>query len=194
MLTDRKAKRLASVLKRQSAVIKAKIRLPFIEPLVFLSSTSLNCRLLGQARAGVFLRGRPGDLDDDGIVGALSRGVRTANQPPVDLHQARTIARGFDKVEYVGVGLHRPREGASIHHPREDGQYECEALWFAVEGRPERSAREGTAQGEGKDEGEREGESDADADADGEEGPTLVPVPQADCQALRERLLEMPRA
>ena len=107
---------------------------------------------------------------------------------------ARTIARGFDKVEYVGVGLHRPRESASIHHPREDGQYECEALWFSVEGRPERSAREGTAQGEGKDEGEREGESDADADAYGEEGPTLVPVPQADCQALRERPLEMPRA
>ena len=107
---------------------------------------------------------------------------------------ARTIARGFDRVKYVGVGLHRPREGASIHHPREDGQYECEALWFSVQGRPERSAREGAAQGEGKDEGEGEGESDGDADADGEEGPTLVPVPQADCPALRERLLEMPRA
>ena len=64
---------------------------------------------------------------------------------------ARTIARGFDKVEYVGVGLHRPREGASIHHPREDGQYECEALWFSVQGRPEPiSAREGAAERKGE--------------------------------------------
>ncbi|MBI3156058.1 MAG: BREX system serine/threonine kinase PglW [Burkholderiales bacterium] len=107
LLTDRKAKRLASLLKRQSAVAKAKIRLPFIEPLVFLSSTSLACRLQGQARAGVFQRGRPADLNDDGIVGALSRGLRTANLPPVDAHQARTIARGLAEAGIRPSNKHR---------------------------------------------------------------------------------------
>lgn len=107
LLTDRKAKRLASLLKRQSTVVKAKVRLPFIEPLVFLSSTSLACRLQGQARAGVFLRGRPSDLNDDGIVGALSRGLRTANLPPVDAHQVRAISRGLAEAGIRPSNKHR---------------------------------------------------------------------------------------
>ena len=76
LLTDRKSKRLASLLRRQSKVIKAKTRLPYFEPVVFLSSTSLKCKLQGLARSGVFQRGRPDAPDDDGIVGALSHGVR----------------------------------------------------------------------------------------------------------------------
>jgi hypothetical protein len=45
ILANRKAKRLASLLKRQAAITKAKIRLPFVEPAIFLSSSSLACRL-----------------------------------------------------------------------------------------------------------------------------------------------------
>ncbi len=81
--------------------------MPFIEPLVFLSSTSLNCRLQGQARAGVFLRGRPGALDDDGVVGALSRGLRTAQQPPVEGQQVRAIARGLAEAGIRPSNKHR---------------------------------------------------------------------------------------
>ena len=43
ILANRKAKRLASLLKRQPSIIKAKIRLPFVEPAIFLSSSSLAC-------------------------------------------------------------------------------------------------------------------------------------------------------
>ena len=52
LLTDRKAKRLASLLRRQSAIAKAKIRLPFVEPLVFLSASELDFKLAGAAAAG----------------------------------------------------------------------------------------------------------------------------------------------
>jgi len=107
LLTDRKSKRLASLLRRKSAVVKAKIRLPYIEPVVFLSSTSLNCRLQGQARAGVFLRGRPADIHDDGIVGALARGVRATQQAAVDGAQVRAIARGLQEAGIRQSNKHR---------------------------------------------------------------------------------------
>ena len=75
ILANRKAKRLASLLKRQPAITKAKIRLPFVEPAIFLSSTSLSCRLEGLAKSATFQRGRPGALDDPGIVGADRKSV-----------------------------------------------------------------------------------------------------------------------
>ena len=46
-LANRKSKRLASPLRRQSSVFKAKVRLFFVEPLIFLSATSPNCKLSG---------------------------------------------------------------------------------------------------------------------------------------------------
>ena len=51
ILANRKAKRLASLLRRQPAITKAKIRLPFVEPAIFLSSSSLSCQLEGLASA-----------------------------------------------------------------------------------------------------------------------------------------------
>ncbi len=107
LLTDRKSKRLASLLKRQSAVSKAKIRLPFIEPVIFLSSTNLRCTLEGRARSGVFLRGRPGHTEDDGIVSALTRGVRDTRPPQVDGQQARTISRALAEAGIRPSNKHR---------------------------------------------------------------------------------------
>ena len=95
ILANRKAKRLASLLKRQPAITKAKIRLPFVEPAIFLSSTSLSCRLEGLAKSATFQRGRPGALDDPGIVGALANGVTNRSATTVDSQQARAIARGL---------------------------------------------------------------------------------------------------
>src|SRR5215210_6793532 len=43
LATDRKAKRLKSLLERQPAVRKAKVRLPFIQPVVFLSHPDVVC-------------------------------------------------------------------------------------------------------------------------------------------------------
>lgn len=109
LLTDRKAKRLASLLRRQPAIVKAKIRLPFIEPLVFLSATPTNmsCRLEGTARAGVYLRGRPGHADDDGLVSALINGVRGQRHAPIDSQQVKAIARSLPEAGIRPSNKHR---------------------------------------------------------------------------------------
>jgi serine/threonine protein kinase len=96
ILANRKAKRLASLLRRQASVVKAKIRLPFVEPVIFLSSTSLKCQLQGIAKTSTFMRGQPGAQDDDGIVAALMNGISaSASYATVDGQQARAIARGL---------------------------------------------------------------------------------------------------
>ena len=60
ILANRKAKRLASLLRRQPAIMKAKVRLPFVEPAIFLSSSSLACKLEGLAKSATFQHGSPG--------------------------------------------------------------------------------------------------------------------------------------
>jgi serine/threonine protein kinase len=96
ILANRKAKRLASLLRRQTSVVKAKIRLPFVEPVIFLSSTSLKSHLQGTAKTSTFMRGQPGAQEDDGIVAALTDGIGgNAMHSTVDGQQARAIARGL---------------------------------------------------------------------------------------------------
>lgn len=107
ILTNRKAKRLASLLRRQPAIIKAKIRLPFVEPVIFLSSSSLSCQLEGLAKAATFQHGQPGAVDDPGIVGALSHGLATRAVMPVDATQARAIARGLAEAGIRPSNKHR---------------------------------------------------------------------------------------
>ncbi len=106
LLTDRKAKRLASLLRRQPAVVKAKIRLPFVQPLVFLSAAAMNCQLHGPARAGVYLRGNPGAVNDDGIVEVLTRGTRPLHTP-LDAQDARTVSKGFYETGIRPSNKHR---------------------------------------------------------------------------------------
>lgn len=106
-LTDRKSKRLASLLRRQAAVVKAKIRLPFIEPVVFLSSTDLSCQLQGLPRAGAFQRGRPTHDKDDDIVAALRSGLRQHDGPPPDAAQVRAILRGLEQAGIRQSKKHR---------------------------------------------------------------------------------------
>lgn len=105
LLANRKAKRLASLLRRQPAIVKAKMRLPFIKPLIFLSSTSLRCELEGTARAGVFQRGRPSAVDDEGIVAALTGG--SGPRSVVDATQARAIGRGMTEAGIRPSTKHR---------------------------------------------------------------------------------------
>jgi len=107
ILANRKAKRLASMLKRQPAITKAKIRLPFIEPAIFLSSTSLSCRLEGRARTSTFQQGRPGSLDDPGIIGALLNSISTRPAVAVEAKQARAIARGLTEAGIRPSNKHR---------------------------------------------------------------------------------------
>ncbi len=107
ILANRKAKRLASLLKRQPAITKAKIRLPFVEPAIFLSSSSLACRLEGIAKSATFQHGRPGHTDDDGIVGALANGMANRGATTVDSQQARAIARGLNEAGIRLSNKHR---------------------------------------------------------------------------------------
>jgi len=107
ILANRKAKRLASLLRRQPAITKAKIRLPFVEPAIFLSSTSLSCRLEDLAKSATFQRGRPGALDDPGIVGALASGITSRSLTTVDSQQARAIARGLTEAGIRPSNKHR---------------------------------------------------------------------------------------
>ena len=107
ILANRKAKRLASLLRRQPAITKAKIRLPFVEPAIFLSSSSLSCRLEGLAKTATFQHGRPGTLDDPGIVGALANGITNRSLTTVDSQQARAIARGLTEAGIRPSNKHR---------------------------------------------------------------------------------------
>ena len=107
ILANRKAKRLATLLRRQSAIAKAKIRLPFVEPAIFLSSTSLACRLEGIARSATFQHGRPGSADDPGIIGALAGGIANRGSAPVDAQQARAIARSLNEAGIRPSNKHR---------------------------------------------------------------------------------------
>lgn len=107
LLANRKAKRLASLLRRQPAIVKAKIRLPFVEPAIFLSSTILKSRLQGTAKTATFLRGQPGSLSDGGIVGALTNGINSNPAHTVDGQQARAIARGLAEAGIRPSNKHR---------------------------------------------------------------------------------------
>lgn len=118
ILANRKAKRLVSVLRKQPSVVKAKVRVPWMEPLIFLSATSLNCKLACTARARSYLRGQPGASDDPGIIGVLSNGAPgTPGIGVVDHHQARAVARAM-----IDAGI-RP----SNKH-RRVGEYQLGAL------------------------------------------------------------------
>lgn len=107
ILANRKSKRLASLLRRQPAIFKAKIRLPFVEPAIFLSSTTLKNRLQGNAKTSTFLRGQPGSLSDDGIVAAVANGINANPAHTIDGQQARAIARGLAEAGIRPSNKHR---------------------------------------------------------------------------------------
>jgi len=108
LLTDRKSKRLASLVRRQPGVVKAKMKVPFFTPLVFLSSTSITCRLQGHARSGVYLRGRPGHPDDDGVVAALTFGIRgEQSAATLDSAAVKALAKGLAEAGIRPSNKHR---------------------------------------------------------------------------------------
>jgi len=128
LLANRKAKRLASVIRRQPAIAKARVRVPWVEPLIFLSSTRTTCRLDASGRARVHGRGAPGRPDDDGVLAALTRpppalGTAAAGTVLVD----RTLARAV--VKAVGESGIRPS-----HRSRRVGDYELKGLLAEGEG------------------------------------------------------------
>jgi serine/threonine protein kinase len=101
-LANKKAKALSSLLKAQAAC--RAIRVPFLEPLIFLSVPELQCDLAGAARNRVCLTDRHPDDPlgpRDGILAALlSRkvgGVEPNCRSVIDAKVARVLTRAMDE-------------------------------------------------------------------------------------------------
>lgn len=119
LLANRKAKRLASLIRRQAALAKSKSRAPFVTEVVFLSKVRPPLKLAGGLRERVFLRGRPSHETDDGIIQALTGGLDGVFPygASVDASAARVIVRA---IEQAGI---RPSLG-----DRRVGDYELRCL------------------------------------------------------------------
>lgn len=119
ILANRKCKRLKSLLARQKCFKKLG-RVPFIEPLIFLSHSEIKCRLTGNAAHFVRLRDtgtRPG------IMGAIRRrecpGLKELDHQLVNRPQIKTLALAM---EQAGI---RPSQ-----RDRRVGDFKLEKLIF----------------------------------------------------------------
>lgn len=125
LLANRKARKLASLLKRQKAA--RDVRLPYLEPLVFLSSQSLQCKLTGAARQGVHLRDRESEgatPSRPGILAAITRfaaaELARSGRARVDRPLAKAVTRALEE---AGI---RPTQRS-----RRVGDYILEEMIFA---------------------------------------------------------------
>lgn len=104
LLANRKSKKLASLLRRQKGA--KEIRVPFIEPLVFLSHEDMRCHLPEGSRTRVMVRDRENASAayPPGILGALTNrafdGSTDTPQTRIDRAVAKAIAMA---VEQAGI-------------------------------------------------------------------------------------------
>lgn len=95
-LTDRKAKRLRSLLDATTTIRRGKEKVPFIQPLVFLSHPDLVCRLAGVARNHVYLRDEsPEARAREGIITALTA---TPGRDKVDRPRLKVLLRALHEL------------------------------------------------------------------------------------------------
>lgn len=102
MLANRKAKALVSLLKSQQAT--KKIRVPWMDAVVFLSADELHCDLEGPARNRVVLKDRPAQEsrpERKGILAALLNregpGIDPDSRNLIDSKVAKAISRAFEQ-------------------------------------------------------------------------------------------------
>lgn len=102
LLANRKAKALASLLKVQPAL--AKVRLPWLDALVFLSAEDLQCELTGNARNRVLLRDKPKTEhrpEQKGILAALINregpGIDADLRGTIDIKVAKALSRAMEQ-------------------------------------------------------------------------------------------------
>ena len=102
LLANRKAKALVSLLRAQRAAKNVKV--PFLEPLVFLSHEDVDVQLTGTAVNGVLTRDRAerdGGTPRKGILDALVNregpGIRPSGSDRVDTKVARALGRAMDE-------------------------------------------------------------------------------------------------
>jgi serine/threonine protein kinase len=135
MLANRKAKALVSLLKSQQAV--KKVRVPWMDAVVFLSSDDLHCDLEGPSRNRVVLKDRPAQesrLERKGILAALLNregpGIDPNSRSLIDIKIAKAISRA---VEQSGI---RPSQRS-----RRVGDYELGKLLADGPGYQDRLAK-----------------------------------------------------
>ena len=102
LLANRKAKALSSLLKAQSAL--AKVKVPWLDALVFLSADEVQCELTGAARNRVCLKDRPAEGDRPerkGIIAALlnrdCQGVDPDLRSTIDTPVAKALSRAMEQ-------------------------------------------------------------------------------------------------
>ena len=121
ILTNRKAKKLISLLRRQKAFKKD--RPPFLEALVFCSALDLKCDLDQHARTGVWLRDRgatEGKPGRQGIIHALTKAMtpeEVRRFQNIDRLMARKVSRALEE-----AGIRRSNKYRKV------GQYKLGSL------------------------------------------------------------------
>jgi hypothetical protein len=105
LLANRKAKALASLLKAQPAV--GKIRMPWLDALVFLSADDVQCDRTGAARNRVVLKDRPaegGRSERKGVLavlinrdGSACSGIDPDLRSTIDIKVAKALSRGMEQ-------------------------------------------------------------------------------------------------
>jgi hypothetical protein len=98
LLANRKAKKLKSLLQHQTALRHA--RLPYIEPVIFLSAPGLRCDLSGAARLGVYLRHdteHQGYPDISAILMGTAEAPRASALSRIDRRLSQAIGRAVDQ-------------------------------------------------------------------------------------------------
>jgi serine/threonine protein kinase len=135
LLANRKAKALSSLLKAQPAT--ERVRLPWLDALVFLSADDVQCDLTDTARNRVLLKDRPADgpqPERKGILAALMSRIGPGIDPDprgtIDIKVAKAISRAM---EQAGI---RPSQRS-----RRIGDYILGDLIFDGPGYQDRLAR-----------------------------------------------------
>ena len=121
LLANRKAKALSSLLKSQQAV--KKIRVPWLDALVFLSADGLQCELSGPAANRVVLKDRPAEEsrpERKGVLTALMNregpGVGPDCRNQIDNPVAKAIARAIEQAGIRPSCIDRTRNRTVREH------------------------------------------------------------------------------
>lgn len=109
LLANRKAKRLASLLKRQDAFGRGINRVPWVTEVIFLSKVLQPPRIDPGTARRVFLRGNPRGPSDTGIIAALTGTLDLELGRPrsVDSNIARATARAIEQAGIRPAGRDR---------------------------------------------------------------------------------------
>jgi serine/threonine protein kinase len=109
LLANRKAKRLASLLKRQDAFGRGANRVPWVTEVIFLSKVLQPPRIDPGTARRVFLRGNPIGTPATGIIAALTgTSVTELGRPgSVDANIARATAKAIDQAGIRPAGRDR---------------------------------------------------------------------------------------